>query len=216
MWLGTGFRRDVLPSLSNLVLGYLTGVIAGVGVGLLLGQIELLRLIIQPLVSFALTVPPVALLPLFLIALGIGDTMQRSVIAAAVFFVMVVNTVTGVLDTDPLLQDMSRSYGIRGARRVVQVVVPAAATSILAGARVGVSVALLVMVVGEMMGAANGIGAKTLLAQQGFGYDQMWAGVVLLAVLGVALNLLFVLLERRLLRRLGSAEESQSLSQGGR
>ncbi len=205
LWFGPGLTRDVLPSLWNLAVGYSTGLLLGVALGLLLGRVEVARRILAPLVAFGLTLPTVALLPLFLIAFGIGAAMQQAVIAFAVFFIAVVNTTDGIRDTDPVLLDYSRVYRLNRWRRIALVIVPAAAPNILAAARVGLSAGLLVMVVGEMVGASHGIGAVTLLAQQDFAYDQMWAGIVLLGLLGIAINVGFLALERRLAGRLGAA-----------
>lgn len=202
LWFGEGFVRDVLPSLTNLAIGYVAGVILGVSLGLLLGRLPALGTAVQPVIAFGLTMPAVALLPVFLIVFGIGAQMQQAVITMSVFFVMVVNTTDGVRRTDPVLLDLARVYQLPRWRRTLQLVLPAAANQVLAGARVGLSAALLIMVVGEMVGASNGIGAVTLLAQQDFAYPRMWAGIVLLAALGVVLNLGFVAVERRLSARL--------------
>jgi ABC-type nitrate/sulfonate/bicarbonate transport system permease component len=203
LWFGEGFVRDVLPSLTNLAIGYAAGVILGVSLGLLLGRLPAIGTAVQPVIAFGLTMPAVALLPVFLIVFGIGAHMQQAVITMSVFFVMVVNTADGVRRTDPVLLDLAQVYRLPRWRRILQIVLPAASNQVLAGARVGLSAALMVMVVGEMVGASNGIGAVTLLAQQDFAYARMWAGIVLLAVLGVVLNLGFVAVERRLGVHLG-------------
>lgn len=205
LWFGAGLSRDVLPSLGNLLIGYATGLLLGVALGVLLGRVPMARRVVAPLVAFGLTLPTVALLPLFLIAFGIGAAMQQAVIAFAVFFVAVINTADGIRGTDPVLLDYARVYRLTRWRRIGLVIIPAAAPSILAAARVGLSAGLLVMVVGEMVGASHGIGAVTLLAQQDFAYDRMWAGIVLVGLLGIAINVGFLPLERRLAGRLGAA-----------
>ncbi|MDK9672212.1 ABC transporter permease [Propionibacterium freudenreichii] len=202
MWTGAGFSANVVPSLTNLAVGYLAGLVLGLAVGVALGRAVVLRELLAPVIAFGLNLPGVAMLPVFLIAFGIGPRMQQGVIAFAVFFVVVINTTAGVRNTEPLLVDMARVYRLPRWRRICQVILPAASVSVLAGARVGLSAALLVMVVGEMVGASNGIGAQTLLAQQNFDYAQMWAGIVLLAALGIVLNLGFLAAERRLTHRL--------------
>jgi ABC-type nitrate/sulfonate/bicarbonate transport system permease component len=163
-----------------------------------------------PVIAFSLTLPPVALLPLFIVAFGIGPELQIGIIVFAVFFTIAVNTVVGLRSVDPTLHDMASSFRISGVRRLTNVLLPAAAPQILAAARSALSVALLVMVVSELVGASRGIGAATFVAQQSFQYPQMWAGMVLLAFLGYGLNRLFTVVERPLLRRLGvTAEDHQ-------
>lgn len=203
LWFGPGFHQDVLPSLLNLAIGYVVGMVLGVALGVAIGRSPIFRKVVQPLISFGLTLPPVALLPVFLIIFGVGTGMHRGIIGFAVFFVAVVNTAAGVSAIDPVLDDVAAVYRLPRGRRVLNLVIPAASVAIIAAARIGLNVGVLVMVVSEMIGTANGIGAVTLLAQQKFAYAEMWAGIVLLAVIGIVLNLAFRALERGLLRRLG-------------
>jgi ABC-type nitrate/sulfonate/bicarbonate transport system permease component len=202
-WLGEGFTRDVVPSLANLVRGYLLGLVLGVLAGVALGRLGALRRAASPVVSFFLTLPAVALLPLFVLVLGIGTSLQVGVIAFAVFFYVLVTTADAVRTIEPVLLDVAASFHVRGWRRLLLVLLPSAVPQILSAARVTLSIAILVMVVSEMVGASRGIGAATLLAQQSFDYDQMWAGMLLLAVLGVGLNAAFSAGERRLLAHAG-------------
>jgi ABC-type nitrate/sulfonate/bicarbonate transport system permease component len=202
-WTGAGFTENVLPSLWNLARGYLGGVVLGIAGGVLLGRVRVLRRAVSPLISFFLALPPVALLPLFLIVVGVGAQMQVGVILFSVLVYVLVSTADGVRDLDPTLDELSRVYGIRGPRRLGVVLLPAAAPQIIAAARVALSLGVLVMVVSEMVGASQGIGAVTLLAQQSFAYDQMWAGMLLVALLGVVLNTLFGAVERTVVARAG-------------
>lgn len=202
-WIGPGFATHVLPSLGNLARGYLLGLSVGVLAGVALGRLPALRRAAAPVVSFILTIPPVALLPLFLIVLGVGPQLQVGVIAVSVFFYVLVTTADAVRGIEPVLLDVAAIYRLRGWTRLTRVFIPAALPQILSAARVTLSLAVLVMVVSEMVGASRGIGAVTLLAQQSFAYRQMWAGMILLAILGIGLNALFSLLERLVLTRAG-------------
>ncbi len=203
MWIGEGFRRDIVPSLGNLAKGYLIGLLLGVLIGVALGRHQALRRALSPLIAFTLTLPPVALLPLFIVFFGISAALQVGIIIFAVFFTMVVNTADAMAATDPTLHDVASSFGIRGVRRLAQVILPATTPQVLAAARSSLSIALLIMVVSELVGASRGIGVATLTAQQSFQYSRMWAGMVLLAMLGYGLNFLFTLLEDPILERLG-------------
>ena len=202
-WLGEGFADNVVPSLSNLFRGYFLGVALGLAGGVVLGQVAILRRAFGPVFGFLLAVPPVALLPLFLLVLGVGSQMQVGVIVFSTGIYMLTCTADGIRGVDPTLGEVSRVYGVKGARKLFLVTLPAASPQILAAARVSVSFAVLVMVVSEMVGASKGIGAITLLAQQSFAYEQMWAGMVLVALLGIGLNALFGYGERTLLSRAG-------------
>ena len=208
MWIGDGITEHIVPSLWNLARGYVAGVAGGVLAGIIVGRVPTLWRTFSPAISFVLTLPPVALLPLFIVAFGIGSALQVGIIVFAVFFTLLVNTAVALRDVDPTLHDMAAAFRIRGLRRLGTVLLPAAAPQILAASRSSLSVALLVMVVSELVGASRGIGAATLVAQQSFQYPEMWAGMVLLAFLGYTLNRLFTMCERPLLRRLGVATEA--------
>lgn len=202
-WLGSGFRDNVLPSLANLARGYLIGVVLGIAIGMVLGRLPVARRAFGPVFGFLLAVPPVAVLPLFLLVMGVGSQMQIAVLVFSVGIYMLISTADGIRSIDPTLDEVARVYGIRGPWRLFQIVLPAASPQILAAARVSLSLAVLVMVVSEMVGASRGIGAVTLLAQQSFAYGQMWAGMVLVALLGIGLNAIFGWGERLLLKRAG-------------
>lgn len=202
-WLGDGFKANVLPSLSNLARGYLIGVALGLTIGVALGRLPALRRAFGPVFGFLLAVPPVAILPLFLLVLGVGPQMQIGVLVFSVSIYMLVSVADGIRSIEPTLDEVAQVYGVKGARRLFLIVLPAASPQILAAARVSLSLAVLVMVVSEMVGASKGIGAVTLLAQQSFAYGQMWAGMVLVALLGIGLNALFGYGERRLLKWAG-------------
>lgn len=204
-WLGDGFSTNVLPSLSNLARGYGIGLLVGIALGVILGRIPILRRAFGPVFGFLLAVPPVAILPLFLLVLGVGPQMQIGVLVFSVSIYMLISTADGIRSIDPTLDEVAQVYGVRGARQLFQIILPAASPQILAAARVSLSLAVLVMVVSEMVGASKGIGAVTLLAQQSFAYEQMWAGMVLVALLGIGLNALFGYGERQLLKRAGLA-----------
>jgi sulfonate transport system permease protein len=202
-WIGPGFSEQVLPSLENLAGGYLIGLLAGVAGGVVLGRVRVLRDLLGPLAGFGQTLPAVALLPIFVVALGVGSTMRVGVIVFSVFFVVLVNTTAGMRAVDAAVIDVGRAYRIGPARRLFLLLLPASAPYIVSAARTSLSIAVLVMVVSEMVGAPRGIGAVTLLAQQDFQYARMWAGMVLLALLGYLLNAAFALVERFTVGRWG-------------
>jgi ABC-type nitrate/sulfonate/bicarbonate transport system permease component len=178
-----------------------------------IGRLLVLRRAFGPIFAFLLAVPPVAILPLFLLVLGVGPQMQIGVIVLAVSVYVLIATADGVGAISPALGDIEDVYGIGPLRRLFLITLPAASPHILAAARVALSLAVLVMVVSEMVGASRGIGAVTLLAQQSFAYSQMWAGMVLVAILGIGLNLIFGWGEKQMLRRAGL--ETQLSTAGG-
>jgi ABC-type nitrate/sulfonate/bicarbonate transport system permease component len=190
-WFGSGFFTHVVPSLVNFAVGYLIGVVIGVALGVAIGRLAWLRWLTSPLVEFLRALPPPALLPFALLILGVGAGMQIGIIAFGVVFVILLNTIDGVRGMEPTLDDVSAVYRIPTRLRLSRMILPAASPQIVVGLRAALSLAVVLMVVSEMTAATHGIGFFTLQAQQNFSYVDMWSGMLLLAVIGVAVNLLF-------------------------
>jgi ABC-type nitrate/sulfonate/bicarbonate transport system permease component len=199
-WLFAHFSSDIVPSLRRLVAGYAVAIVAGVGLGLLLGRIRTLDDMFQPSLQFARAIPAAALVPIGTTLLGIGDTPKIWIIAFVCVFPILLNTIDGVRSVEPGLEDVGRSFRLTRRQRVFAILLPSAAPAIFAGMRIALAFAFIMMIVTEMVAASSGIGFVTLNAQQGFQIPQMWAGMVLLAILGAALNVVFVLVEGRVLR----------------
>lgn len=190
-WFGPGFADHVVPSLRNLALGYLLGAAVGIGLGIAIGRIAWLRWLTTPVLEYVRALPPPALLPFFILILGIGPEMQIGIIAFGVVFVVLLNAIDGARGVEPTLISVCTVYRIPRRWRFLQVILPASSPQIVAGLRTGISLAVVLMVVSEMTAATRGIGFFTLQAQQNFAFVDMWSGMVLLAVIGVVVNLLF-------------------------
>lgn len=199
-WLFQHFVTDLLPSLERLAAGFALATLLGVGVGLLLGSFDTLYLIWQPVVNFLRSIPVVSLLPLALVVLGTDNTMKITVIAYATCWPILLNTTDGVRQLDPTLDMTARVYRITGVRRLVRVVLPAVSPRIFAGMRATLSYALLLLVVSEMIGSTSGVGFRILTSEQTYNIANMWAGILLLGIIGNVVNVLFVFAERRALR----------------
>lgn len=206
-WLGAGFFEQAVPSLRNLVAGYAIGVLLGIVLGVSLALILPLRMATYPILEYARALPAPAVLPFAILVLGIGSQMKIGIIAFGVVFPVLMNTLDGIRSIDPTRLDMARVYRLPLAHRLRYVLLPAASPQIVAGARISLSIGLLLMIVSEMVASARGIGFITLQAQRSFAFTEMWAGMLLLGILGYLLNLAFGLLERRLLHwQIGEAE----------
>jgi ABC-type nitrate/sulfonate/bicarbonate transport system permease component len=199
-WLVERVGSDVVPSVVRLAIGLALGVVAGVSLGLLLGRTPRLRRAATPIVEWSRAIPPPALLPAAIVALGVGDTMKVLLIAYVCLWPVLLNAIDGAAGLDPTLRDTVRSYRIGRRDRLLRVVLPAAAPQIFAGVRLAVSISLIVMVISEMVASTNGIGHVILYAQRSFAIAEMWSGILLLGILGCAVNALVAGLERRVLR----------------
>lgn len=199
-WLGEGFAQDLLPSLQNLILGYLLAVVIGVGAGLVVGSLPRVQRAIMPELEFARAIPAVALLPAAVIVLGLNDGMRISVIAAGAVWPILLSTIAGVGETQAQLSDIERVFQVPLRIRVLNVRLPGALPRIVAGARTSLAIAVVLIVVSEMQGATQGIGSYLLLAQRNFAITQMWSAMLLLGLVGYLLNVLFSIAERQLLK----------------
>lgn len=200
VWLGPRLVDDVLPSLRRLVLGYGLAALLGVGLGILLGRAPGVRRATGPMLEFLRAIPPPLLIPVGMIVLGLGDGMKVAVIGLVCLFPVLLNTTDGVRGVDPVLLDTGRTYGLSPGLTLRRIVLPSAAPQIFVGLRTSLAMALILMVISEMVASRNGIGFTILQAQRTFALPEMWSGILLLGLLGVALNALFALAERRALR----------------
>jgi ABC-type nitrate/sulfonate/bicarbonate transport system permease component len=190
---------ELVPSLWRMFVGYFIGVGVGVLIGLLMGYFRLAYNLLEPLTEFLRPIPSPAYLPIVILFLGIDDEMKIFMIGFAALFPVLLNTYSGVRSIDPIQLQTARTFGVTGVRLLWRIVLPAASPYIFTGMRVSLAVALIVMVVSEMVAASSGIGYFILSAERGFQIDEMFAGVLTLAVLGYVLNRLFLLIEARLL-----------------
>jgi ABC-type nitrate/sulfonate/bicarbonate transport system permease component len=200
VFLSAEAETNLLPSLEHLFAGFAIASVAGVLLGVLLGLNKWVRAAVEPLIHFLRALPAPALLPFAIIAFGIGSAMKIWVIAFTAFFPILLNTMDGVRGRDPATTDVARAYRIPGWWRFARIVVPAALPQIFAGLRVGLQTSLLLMVVSELVASTGGIGFVILQSQQVFAISTMWAGIVVLGVLGYVLNWAFGRVEARVLR----------------
>ncbi|GLZ12455.1 nitrate ABC transporter permease [Actinomadura sp. NBRC 104425] len=190
---------DFSTSLGHLFAGWLLSCVVGVALGVAIGRSRTLNDLLDPLLQFLRAVPPPTLLPFFIMVFQLGATMQIITIAFSVVWPVLLNSADGVRTVDSLQLETARVFGLSRYQRLATVILPAAAPKIFAGLRVSLGFALILMVLSELVGSTAGIGAQLIGAQRDFDLPAMWAGIVILGVLGLLFNGVFVLLERRLL-----------------
>ncbi|MEV0717726.1 ABC transporter permease [Asanoa sp. NPDC050611] len=188
---------DVLPSLLRLLAGFLVAGAAGIGLGLLLGRSDHASAYLGPTLTFLRSIPPPALLPVFFVLFPLGTPMQLAVIVFGVVWPVLLNTIDGAQNLDATLVETTRSMRLSRPRFLATVVFPAALPKIFAGLRVSLSLALILMVISELKGSYDGLGAQMILAQRNFDLPAMWAGIVLLGMLGYLLNALLLAAQHR-------------------
>ncbi|WP_158673538.1 ABC transporter permease [Bosea sp. FBZP-16] len=197
-WLFARVGSDLLPSLRNLAAGFAIGAGLGVALGVALGLSPLARLAL-PLLEVMRAVPVIALIPLVIMLMGTGDGEKIAIIAFGTLWPVLLNTTEGVRMIDPTLRDATATMGLRKRDTLMRVVLPAASPQIFAGLRLAVSIALVATVGSELFASTRGIGYVILSATQGWDMPQMWAALIMLGIIGYALNGLMSLAERRAL-----------------
>lgn len=199
LWTADDVLLDVWESVRNLLSALLLSVVVGIPLGVLLGRWRRGYDVLAPFLSFVWALPKLALLPAFIALIGLGSSMQITYVFMGTVWPIMVGTIDGIRAADPTLKDTMRTYRIRTGDLVMRVLLPGAAPQILAGVRTALSYGLVLVIVGEMLASSVGIGFFVRNAQQSYGMLDMWAGALIIGLLGFTLNLLFSLLERRFL-----------------
>ncbi len=199
LWQNNVFPGHLATTLWRMTVGYAIAAALGIGLGLVMGRWRAVYDLFEPLVEFLRPMPPVALIPVLILLVGIGDEMKIVVVAFASLFPILLNTVEGVRGVHPTLLDVARTFRYDEAALLRRVIFPAALPQIMAGLRISLAIALIVALVSEMIGATAGLGYFVLQAQRGLRIRDMYAAIVMLALLGFTLNWLFLLVEARVL-----------------
>ncbi|MFG1707643.1 ABC transporter permease [Nonomuraea sp. M3C6] len=195
------FRSDVLATLQACLSGLAIAIAIAVPAGLLLGSVPFLERSVRPLVEFLRPIPSVSLIPLAMFLFPASQDAKTALVVYTCSWPLLINTLYGLSDVDPLAKDTLRSFGFGPLAVVVRVSLPSAAPFIATGVRIAVSVTLIVAVSVELLAAGEGgIGAFQSLAGSANRLDRMLAATVWAGLIGLAANLLFTAGERRLFR----------------
>jgi NitT/TauT family transport system permease protein len=189
---------DTLASLRRVFLGYALGVVVAVPVGFLMGWYPTVRALIEPYIQFFRTIPPLALIPLAVVLLGIGEVPKIAVIYLASFMACVVSSFQGVVDVDRTLINAARVLGASDRTIFAKVVVPASTPFILVGMRIGLGASWATVVAAELIGAQEGLGYRMQKASTWFEMDTIFVSLITIGVLGLLMDRLLLLAERRL------------------
>jgi ABC-type nitrate/sulfonate/bicarbonate transport system permease component len=190
----------IAATLQRVAIGFTTGATLAIGIGLPAGHFRFIRNLIEPVVELLRPIPPLAMLPLFIVWVGIGEGSKVGFITYATFFPTFLTTVHAVRQLDPLLVRAAQSLGARPAQLFVRVILPAALPEMLTGIRLGIALSFFVIVISEFIGAEQGLGYLINDGRNFFLVPQMLGAAVLLGALGYAGNALVRLVERRVLR----------------
>ena len=183
-------------SLERIVIGFLIGAVPGIVVGLAMGLFSPIRAVIQPLIDATFPIPKIAILPLFIMIFGIGEESKYAIIATAVIYLVLINTVAGVRNIDRIYLDVGKNFHASRLMMFTDIAFPGALPLIVAGVKLGMGVALLVIVSAEFVGAKSGLGYLIWTSWQVFQVEKMYVGLMVIAVVGFASAILLTWVER--------------------
>ena len=193
-------QNHLAASLTRSASGFGTAVVAAVALGLLVAWYRSLDRFLNPLLEVFRNTAALALLPVFTLLLGIGETSKISIVAYAAFFPVLLNTIAGVRTVDPLLIRAARSLGLSNFRLFQKVILPSAVPTIFTGIRMAGTSSILVLIAAEMVGAKAGLGYLIVNSQMSFLIPEMYAGILTVSLLGLLVNYLLVAVERHFSR----------------
>lgn len=199
---------QLMPSLRRITMGLGLAIAIGMPLGLLMGVSRLAYRILEPLTELLRPIPSAAYIPVAILFLGLGDQMKLFVIVLASVFPILLNTYTGVTNIDPVLIDTGRTLGTPRLSVLYKIVFPASLPSVLTGIRISLGIAFIVSVTSEMIAGNNGLGYFIIDRQQTFHVSEVFAGILTLGVMGYAMNLVFLQIERYLLRWRGTTVQA--------
>ena len=191
---------DIAISLQRAGIAFVAAVVVAIPLGLFMGQVRSVETALDPILQVFRQTSALALYPVFILLLGLGEASKVFVIFWATLFPLLLNTISGVKEVDPKLLEMARVYGATRLTVFRRVVLPGAVPSIFVGLRLSATTALLLLIASEMIGANKGIGFQVMNAQYNFQIPLMFAAIVILAGLGLIANQALVSLQRRLCR----------------
>ena len=191
---------DMAYTMTGTVLAFVLGSLAGIGCGLLFVEFRWLGDISRPYITLLNSLPRVALAPLFIVWFGLGLTSKIVLGISLVFFILLLNTIAGALSVDANLIRLCRSLGANRWTIFRKIILPGSLPSIFAGLKLGLVYALLGVVVGEMIGAVNGLGMRVVLYSNLFEMNKVFGLLLLLALITTLLTQGMHRLERHLLR----------------
>jgi ABC-type nitrate/sulfonate/bicarbonate transport system permease component len=190
-----------VETLAVLVPGFVIASVLGVGLGVLMGRSNLALQILDPYVTIFYNMPRVALIPVLLLWLGVGDTLKIVIVVLAAIFPVSVNVTAGIRDVSAELTEPARSMNASEGQLLWKVILPATFPYVMAGLKLGLGRALTTVIVAEFFVSLSGLGGILHAASSTYQMAKMFAPAIILATMGIAIDGLLTYLERRALRR---------------
>lgn len=187
--------HNTLVSVQRIVLGFIAGSVPGVLLGVAMGLSPLVRSAIEPMIQATYPIPKLAIMPLILLVFGLGETSKVFTIAIGVFYLVVINSMAGVLHIEKIYLDVAKNFGADRKDYYLTVALPGALPMIFTGLKLGMGMALILVVAAEMSAAKAGVGWMIWRAYDMFAIEQMFVALIVLSVLGYLFSIALDLAE---------------------
>lgn len=197
-----------LASILRSISGFLIALVIAIPLGLIIGWYPIAKELLNPVLELFRNTATLALLPVFILLLGIGETSKIAIVVFACTFPILLNTISAVRNVDSLLIKSARSMNISSFKLFSKVILPASVPTIFTGIRMAGSGAILVLIAAEMVGAKEGLGYLITYSQYNFQIPEMYAGILTIALLGLLINQGLSALERKFSKWKQHTEES--------
>jgi NitT/TauT family transport system permease protein len=200
-WLLSGeLLHDAYSSLYRVIIGFIIGAVMALPLGLLMGASQRIYDLLNPLMQILRPIPPIAYIPLAILWFGLGNPPSFFLIAIGAFFPVLMNTIAGVRQVDGIFLRAARNLGAGQWTMFTRVILPAATPYILAGVRIGIGTAFIVVIVSEMIAVNDGLGFRILEAREFMWSDKIIAGMLTIGLIGLLIDIAVSHLNNHLLR----------------
>jgi len=188
--------HNTLVSVQRIIAGFIAGSVPGVLLGVAMGLSPLVRSAIEPMVQATYPIPKLAIMPLILLVFGLGETSKIFTIAIGVFYLVIINSMAGVLHIEKIYMDVAKNFGASRKDYYLTVALPGALPMIFTGLKLGMGMALILVVAAEMSAAKAGVGWMIWRAYDMFAIEQMFVALIVLSVLGYLFSIALDISER--------------------
>lgn len=192
--------KNTVASLFRVSIGFFLAVLLGVPLGIVLGRLEIAKLLFNPLVQFLRPISPLAWIPLAMLWFGIGDPPAIFLIFLASFFPMVVSTSIAVESIKPTFFQVAANFNFSRYEVLTKIVIPAITPEVITALRISIAVAWLVVVAAEMIAVQSGLGFLILDSRNALRMDSVMVGMIMIGIIGLCLDLM--------MRKLGNIESA--------
>jgi sulfonate transport system permease protein len=189
--------QHILASFSRVLKGFAIGAVSGVVLGLLIGLYFRLNQLFATLIGVLRPIPPIAMIPLFIMWLGIGEESKVALVTVGAFWPVLLNTIAGVQSTDPKLIEVAQVFGKSRLTILKDIIIPSTIPSLFTGLRLSISTAWSCVVAAEMIAADKGVGYLIMFARQMSKPAELFVGIISIGVIGLAIDILFQLLQKK-------------------